>query len=142
MTSPADNTDRCSVCGRALQILGCAPGKWCGALRTVTAPANEHPLPWRWKKDSYEPEDGLWGALVDARGKNLIATTNLDGILSVADEYVRAVTERAGAMEQLLRAVLIEYVPGGDLIQVLVKKKAEDQARALLAEINAAKAGG
>lgn len=111
--------------------------------------APEHPLPWRWERwevgDDPKPEDPpiYWWALYDA--SNAL-------VLSFPEEhckptaYVRAVTERAGAMEDGLRH-LVNYIdhlrrvaaPGFLSLGLMVEHEA---MRILLAEIDAAKAAG
>lgn len=63
--------------------------------------APEHPLPWRWYGSS----------LLDARGRYLITRTEDPSACEPPDPYVRAVTERAGAMEQALRRMIERAFP-------------------------------
>lgn len=99
--------------------------------------ADQHPLPWKWDPASAATAGGV---LRDANGQALLYGSG-GGPLGVAieDDYVRAVTERAKALDLVLRAVLAlaqnrtEVRDPGDALSV---------ADALLAEIDAAKAGG
>lgn len=79
--------------------------------------ADEHPLPWRWVGEN-APEGRR---LVDANGSQLIGVicnarpALIDDDVAVASPYVRAVTERAGAMEMLWRKdVAKDFVDGDD----------------------------
>lgn len=169
--SPADNTPTCDVCGMAYQVNGCTP-KGCGITdqirsavekrlvsvvekhnaymrgekppgSAIAPAAPEHPLPWRWEENQAHEE-----SLVSADGRLLI--TAHDGV-STDSAYVRAVTERAAAMEQLLRRWLLEHDSylGSRAKELAAQAPAwarvVDTAKmtmALLAEIDAAKAGG
>lgn len=58
MSGPADNTERCSVCGRGLQVIGCKPGL-CAAVSILgeaqrIVPASVVPIP-RLPQDAYLP---------------------------------------------------------------------------------------
>jgi hypothetical protein len=147
MSGPADNTPVCEICGRALHVLGCEPGKcrgdeslgtWVvtpsGARRataaetTPTGPAAndnrlEHPLPWRWTNRDAD-------ALLDGDGRVLLVLAYAGPV----SPYVRAVIERAGRLDVALREALrmIEALAGHPI----------PFASELLAEIDAAKAGG
>lgn len=106
--------------------------------------APKYPLPWRWEN---------WERLIDAKGDPLIEVTD-EPVVDDADEgphsptvlfansYVRAVTERAGAMERALHEVcasLASYLSehDGDW-----KESGYEDAVALLVEIDAAKGCG
>lgn len=106
----------------------------------MTSPADkppggpgEHPLPWRWETNGAGEE-----SLVSSDGWLLI--TAHDGV-STDSPYVRAVTERAGALEKALAEVcgsLAAYLSehDGDW-----KESGYEDAMALLAEIEAVKKG-
>jgi hypothetical protein len=177
MSGPADNSWRCPSCGLAHQVHGCAPGKcWSRVWGVSISPdgttgtlemgppgewqpgANDnsvaHPLPWRWVERVYSPELGgrqtAYLDLVDNAGVVLIKARIKSSATadSTASPYVRAVTERAGAMEERLRGHLIslrrfaeENWPSERQADVLRGWGVFD-SEALLAEIDAAKGGG
>lgn len=90
----------------------------------------DHPLPWSWNKGANGDE-----ILVDALGSVVLEDAAAYGGILCASPYVRAVTERAGAMEALLRAARDrsgEHYAGPFW----------EECDALLAEIDKAKAGG
>ncbi len=92
----------------------------------------EHPLPWRWVED-----EGFW-YLQDSEGHNLIAFEH-DPFYGVAmTPYVRAVTERAGTMEALLRK-FVRLNLAADDFGIHSADSLQGEAEALLAEIDAAK---
>lgn len=95
--------------------------------------AVEHPLPWRW-----QGEESTGWFLEDARGALIF---NLDNCPTTA--YVRAVTERAGAMDREMR-FLLALLDDLGVVRTLdaVRRRRVAEGHALLAEIDAAKAGG
>lgn len=92
----------CSACTAMMMQPSPAPGSG-----GYAAPV-DHPLPWRWKMEAiFDESPPSTGRLLDAGGAELIGAPGTDyGLVSVPDPYVRAVTERAGAMEALLRRLL------------------------------------
>lgn len=103
----------------------------------------DHPLPWRWEN---------WERLIDAKGDPLIEVTD-EPVVDDADEgphsptvlfansYVRAVTERAGAMEQELRWLTTLLFEAKTLLDMMYPDHGArlKMTMALLAEIDAAK---
>lgn len=104
----------------------------------------DHPLPWRWEN---------WERLIDAKGDPLIEVTD-EPVVDDADEgphsptvlfansYVRAVTERAGAMDQELRWLTTLLFEAKALLDLMYPDHRTRlmMIRSLLAEIDAAKA--
>lgn len=108
MSDPADKPP-------AHPLHACKDGT-CGALACGVVHASypiaeppAHPLPWRWVPQDVGGGPGRDGwRFVDANGATLIGD-NEDFYGLQVDAEVRAVTERAGAMEALLRR-LSRYV--------------------------------
>lgn len=87
----------------------------------------EHPLPWRWT-------DHNGDALLDGDGRVMLVLANAGPVAP----RVRAVTERSGAMEALLRNLMTD--PDENAQRVLDLELGTDftnAVRALLAEIDA-----
>lgn len=94
----------------------------------------DHPLPWRWTDHNAD-------ALLDGDGRVMLVLANAGPVAP----HVRAVTERSGAMEALLRELAGEDDLSGpnchhaDGDAWCPDGCPHERARALLAEIDAAK---
>lgn len=118
------------------------PGVTMTLIKEAPTPPVEHPLPWRWVLTSRAEDADDLDSLQDANGKNLIQWTNYE-CLAVSDAYVRAVTERAKALDEALRWTLSHLDDLVDFRDLESEQRMKAAAvRKLLAEIDAAKARG